>query len=220
MGSGDLALTILDRVALFVPLLLSLTVHEWAHARSALALGDDTAALAGRCTLSPLPHIDILGTVILPLLGVPFGWAKPVPINPLRFRRGVDMRTGMMLTALAGPASNLILAVISIVLLVISIRLAPGLMYRLPEPVRILELMILVNVALAFFNMMPVPPLDGSRLADYFVPDSLRPTWEKVYGAGPIALIVFIVVLQVTGFRLLEIPLSWVQRLIILMLGG
>ena len=77
-----------------IPMLLSLTVHEWAHAWSAYRLGDDTASMQGRLTLNPIAHIDPIGTLILPLLGIPFGWAKPVPVNPTRFRRGVGMSTG------------------------------------------------------------------------------------------------------------------------------
>jgi Zn-dependent protease len=84
LGDGSY---LIERLAIFIPLLLSLSVHEWAHARVALMLGDDTAARMGRCTFSPLAHIDIVGTVLLPLMGAPLGWAKPVPVNPLRFDR-------------------------------------------------------------------------------------------------------------------------------------
>ena len=82
-----------------IPSILSLTVHEWSHAWSAKMLGDDTAERQGRLTLNPLVHIDPIGTILLPLLGVPFGWAKPVPVNPLRFKRSVSMRTGMAIVA-------------------------------------------------------------------------------------------------------------------------
>src|SRR5512134_1879423 len=101
---------------LLPPLLLSLSFHEWAHAWSAHKLGDDTAERMGRLTLNPLAHIDPLGTILLPLLGVPFGWAKPVPVNPARFRRGVHMGRGMMITSAAGPLSNLLLATVCAVL--------------------------------------------------------------------------------------------------------
>src|SRR5262245_7955094 len=90
---------LLERVMLLVPLILSLSVHEWAHAYSAHRLGDDTARQEGRLTLNPVAHIDPIGTLLLPLLGIPFGWARPVPVNPIRFRRDVSMRTGMMITA-------------------------------------------------------------------------------------------------------------------------
>src|SRR3712207_2268072 len=91
-----------DRVVWLVPVLLSLGVHEWAHAWSAWRLGDDTARLQGRLSLNPLVHMDPVGTLLLPLLGVPFGWAKPVPFEPLRFRRSVSLRTGTLLVAAAG----------------------------------------------------------------------------------------------------------------------
>src|SRR5262249_40137549 len=103
---------LLERILYLIPMVLSLTVHEWAHAYPGFRLGDDTAAREGRLTLNPLPHMDPIGTFLLPLLKVPFGWAKPVPVNPLRFRRDVTMRTGMMITAAAGPLSNLALAFI------------------------------------------------------------------------------------------------------------
>src|SRR4029453_17695487 len=99
-----LADDIFDRAVAFIPVLLSLTVHEWAHAWAAWKLGDDTAKHLGRLTLNPLDHMDLLGTLLLPLT-VSFGWAKPVPINPLRFR-SVSMRFGIVLVAAAGPISN------------------------------------------------------------------------------------------------------------------
>src|SRR6476659_7441279 len=95
---------------MLIPLLMSLTVHEWAHAWSAHRLGDDTASMQGRLTLNPIAHLDFIGT-----LGLPFGWAKPVPVNPTRFRRGVNTSTGMVITAAAGPISNLVLALLAAV---------------------------------------------------------------------------------------------------------
>src|SRR4051812_47199579 len=99
---------LLDRAVAFIPVLLSLTVHEWAHAWTAWRLGDDTAKMLGRVSLNPVDHIDPVGTLLLPLLGVPFGWAKPVPINPVRFHGNVSMAMGVLLTAAAGPISNLL----------------------------------------------------------------------------------------------------------------
>src|SRR5215470_8697034 len=109
---------LIQRIASFIPILLSLTVHEWAHAWTAWKLGDDTAKLLGRVSLNPIDHIDPVGTLLLPLLGIPFGWAKPVPINPLRFRSTVSMPMGVLLSVAAGPISNLLLAAGACVVLV------------------------------------------------------------------------------------------------------
>lgn len=160
-----------------IPSILSLTVHEWSHAWSAKMLGDDTAERQGRLTLNPLVHIDPIGTILLPLLGVPFGWAKPVPVNPLRFKRSVSMRTGMAITAFAGPASNFVLAVLCAVSL--------GLWWRFssvenlvasPVP-RFLTNAVVLNLSLGLFNLLPVPPLDGSRIAYRFMSHRFPKAW-------------------------------------------
>ncbi len=173
---------------IFVPLVLSLSVHEWAHAWSAYKLGDDTAARMGRLTLNPLAHIDPIGTVILPLLGIPFGWAKPVPVNPARFRPEVRMGTGMAITASAGPISNIVLAVLCTVLLGLVRRLAPEAAWN-PAAEHLLALTITINVGLALFNLIPVPPLDGSRIVDGIMPFRLRPQWEAFTRVAPVLLI-------------------------------
>lgn len=170
MGEAWLA----ERLLVFLPLLLSLTVHEWAHAWAAWRLGDDTAQKLGRMTLDPLAHIDPVGTLVLPLLGVPFGWAKPVPVEPVRFSHALDMRVGLMLVAVAGPAANLVLAVGCAAAHVVS----DGVVRT------VLAGAVQLNLLLAFFNLLPVPPLDGSRVLDALVPDALRPTWVTVQGYG------------------------------------
>jgi len=195
---GD-GMQLIERAMVLVPVLLSLTVHEWAHARSAYALGDDTAAVLGRMSLNPLVHIDIVGTILLPLMGVPFGWAKPVPVNPVRFSHKYSMRAGMMITAAAGPVSNVVLAVVSALLLSMLSHWMPATYRAVPEIYSFLVMMVGINMSLAIFNLIPVPPLDGSRLADFFMPDSLRPVWDQVYRAGPFGLIILIVILQFSG---------------------
>jgi len=174
---------------MLIPLVLSLTVHEYAHAWTAWRLGDDTASRAGRLTLNPIAHIDPIGTFLLPLLGVPFGWARPVPVNPARFRSSVRMTTGMALTAAAGPASNLLLAVVITAGYALAVRFAPELMARSGGVRLLLEVMIYLNVNLALFNLLPVPPLDGSRIVDGFMPLRLRPAWERVMMFSPILLL-------------------------------
>lgn len=189
MLSGNL----LQNFILLIPLVLSLSVHEWAHAYSAYRLGDDTAALQGRLTLNPLAHIDPIGTFLLPLLGIPFGWARPVPVNPARFRRSVSMSTGMAITAAAGPISNLVLAVLATVGYGAIFRFSPATLHSNPGMVELLSKVIQLNVGLALFNLLPVPPLDGSRLVDAFVPSRLRPAWEGFARIGPFALLLALV---------------------------
>jgi len=189
-----------EHMLFLIPMLLSLSVHEWAHAWSAWRLGDDTAARQGRLTLNPLVHIDILGTFLLPLLGVPFGWANPVPINPGRFRQSVNIRWGVMLTAAAGPLSNLLLAVLCIVMKVATMHFDADAATQGFQA--FLDMMFSMNVALAIFNVLPVPPLDGSRIADALVPDALRPAWETFSHAGPVVLLLVLLLPSVYGFSL------------------
>jgi Zn-dependent protease len=214
---------LVERLVLLVSLWLSLSVHEWAHAWSAWKLGDDTAEKLGRMTLNPLAHIDPIGTVLLPLLGVPFGWAKPVPVQPHRFTRRVTMRTGMMLTAIAGPVSNLVLAAICIVLLAVLIRFRPGTIEMQQALFTLLKTMTFLNVILATFNAIPIPPLDGSRVADALMPEAMRPGWENFCRLGPIALVAVIVLPMATGVSLFEWPLAatgYVVRQVVTLLGG
>jgi Zn-dependent protease len=207
-GQGWLA----QRITLLVPLLLSLSVHEWAHAWAAASLGDDTAARQGRLTLNPLEHIDPLGTLLLPLLGIPFGWAKPVPIEPLRFHRSVNMRTGVALTAAAGPLSNLCLASLAALLLMGLAALAPASVGAGSALGSLLELLVLLNVLLAFFNALPIPPLDGSRIMEAVAPPSLRSAWSRFSALGPAALCAVILVPALLGFPLFAWPLAAVQE--------
>jgi Zn-dependent protease len=184
---------VIERLLVLVPFILSLTVHECAHAWSAWKLGDDTALRMGRLTLNPLPHIDVLGTLILPIValltpgGMFFGWAKPVPVDPTRFSRKVTMRTGMVITAAAGPASNVVMGVLCAVILGLLarwdlLRAQPGVQYLLVMTMQI-------NVALALFNLIPVPPLDGSRIVDGLMPYAYRSQWEAFTRAGPFLLL-------------------------------
>ncbi|HZF47400.1 MAG TPA: site-2 protease family protein [Polyangiaceae bacterium] len=174
---------------MLIPLLLSLSVHEWAHAWSAYRLGDDTASREGRLTLDPLAHIDPLGTFLLPMLGIPFGWAKPVPVNPVRFRRNVSMRTGMMITAAAGPISNIVLAVLATVITALLLRFKPDVLEAYPAVSFLLGVAIQMNIALAIFNLLPIPPLDGSRVVDGLMPYRYQGVWEKLTRFAPLALL-------------------------------
>lgn len=184
-------------VVLFILVLLpSVILHEIAHGAVALRLGDPTARDAGRLTLNPVPHIDPFGSVLLPamlaLAGARvFGWAKPVPINPGRFARPVG---GMAVTALAGPATNL-----AIVFLVG--RLGPfvqvdGVIYLTSGGLasRFLLGLLVINAALAVFNMLPIPPLDGSRLLPLVLGREARIAFDRISQYGFLILIVLLFV--------------------------
>ncbi len=163
---------VVEFVVALVAFFIAVVCHEYAHGRVAYALGDPTARDAGRLTLNPLAHIDPLGTVLLPLglalvrfvlgVAVPIvGYAKPVPVNPVYFRHPYQ---GMMLVALAGPVTNLILAGLGTALWY-------GVGGNLPELLAFfLFYFVVINVILAIFNLIPVPPLDGSRILLYLLP--------------------------------------------------
>jgi Zn-dependent protease len=206
---------LLQRVMLLIPLLLSLTVHEWAHAWSANKLGDDTAERMGRLTLNPFVHADLFGTILLPLMGIPFGWAKPVPIDPSRFRRSIRVGTGVMLTAIAGPLSNFVLAVLSTVTIAALGRWAPDLVLEGTPGLHLLLDFVLINVALGLFNLIPVPPLDGSRVVEGLMPFRFRPAWESFARYAPFALIA----VMFFGPALIAVPraftLSMLNRLLV-----
>jgi Zn-dependent protease len=200
----------LGAIQTVVIFLISLTVHEYAHARVAYALGDDTAARKGRMTLNPLVHIDIIGTIVMPILGsagVPvIGWAKPVPVNPLQMTRKFSMRTAHALVALAGPVSNVILALTCTVLLWATTRtsLVPDEASR--HVTALLSTLVLANVGLAVFNMLPIPPLDGSRL----MPRSLD--WLMEFLERYIFLVFMVIILF--GGRFLTYPVVMIVQLL------
>ncbi len=166
-----------------LPFLMAVVFHEWAHGYVAKRLGDDTASVMGRLTLNPLAHVDPVGTIALPALllftGAPFlfGWAKPVPIS---FGRLHNPRRDMVLVAMAGPAMNLVLAVASAAAMSIVAHFsvgspeAGGTGLRVAEPLFIMcTLSLQLNIVLAVFNMLPIPPLDGGRVAVGLLPREL-----------------------------------------------
>ena len=177
-----------------VILVFSVIIHEVSHGFVADRLGDPTARLLGRLTLNPVKHIDPFGSIILPLLlslvpgGFVFGWAKPVPYNPLNLKRP---ERDAALIAAAGPLSNLFIALVFGLLVRLGVGLGiPGVSGALF--VNLAALVVLVNVSLAIFNLVPIPPLDGSKILAVFLPRTAAPAWMALERYGFFILIFYI----------------------------
>jgi Zn-dependent protease len=191
-------------------MVLSLSVHECAHAWVAYRLGDDTAAREGRLSLSPATHVDPLGTLLIPALGVFMGggfgfigWARPCPVDPKRFRGSISMRGGMGLVAAAGPLSNLVLALIALGLFALCKRADVGLWDatgRTSGVAALLVTMFHVNVGLMVFNFLPIPPLDGSRL----LPRSMDELQARIAPYSIVLLLLIINVPILSRYMVLE----------------
>jgi Zn-dependent protease len=212
----------------YVALLFSLSVHEASHATVAYWLEDDTAARLGRMTLNPLAHMDPIGTFLFPLLGMttglPFiGWAKPVPIQPNRFTRRFTMRTGVAFVSAAGPVSNLVLSMVFLVITTLAMRvfiadpaIRPELFFRgVWNPSSLFEIgnstaffliafggqVVLINIFLAIFNMLPFGPLDGAGVLMGFLPYRWAQVFEK-YRPHMYIVLLLLVFTRVLGYIL------------------
>ncbi len=191
----------------FIVLLFSLTIHESAHAWTADRLGDPTARLLGRVSLNPIVHADLIGTVIFPLLAMVtgarlIGWAKPVPVNVRRLRHG---RRDYVLVAAAGPASNLILAFgASMVLAVMPV--SPVILGEpnLTAPLaRLFSMGVQLNLLLAVFNMLPIPPLDGGNVLSGLLPANLARYFDQI---RPYGFLLLYALILTDGFAYIVLP--------------
>ena len=190
-------------IARIFVLLVAFSVHEFAHAWSADMFGDETPRMNGRLTLNPLVHLDPMGSLMLLVVG--FGWARPVPVNPYALSRRSP--AALMLVSLAGPLSNLIMAVIAAV----PFRL--GLVSRfdtgavpgqiLPTPAHLLMEFVFINLILMLFNLIPLAPLDGEKIAEYFFPPSWARFFDTIRPYGPLILLVLVFAGPALGFNIL-----------------
>lgn len=195
-------------IARAITLVIAFTVHELAHALAATWFGDDTPRLNGRLTLNPLAHLDPMGSLLLLFAG--FGWAKPTPVNP--YALGRRSPAAMMWVSLAGPASNLLLAVLAAVpvqLGLVSLADAFGAQRSfLPTPAYLLMEFIYINLLLMLFNLIPLAPLDGDKIAEYFLPPNLARAFDAIRPYGPVILIVLVLVLPMVGIDFLGIVIG------------
>jgi Zn-dependent protease len=180
-----------------ITLVIAFTIHEFSHAWVATLFGDETPRMYGRLTLNPLKHLDPLGSLLLLFAG--FGWAKPVPINP----RAMRTRSGVMWTSLAGPGSNFIMAIIAAIPLRLGVPISSSDFFGY-FLVNFME----INLLLMLFNLIPIAPLDGEKIAEYVWPPAWGALLEKISRFGPAILLVVVFLLPYMGINLLGMALN------------
>jgi len=185
-----------------IPLLFAITLHEAAHGWVASKLGDHTARMMGRVTLNPIKHVDPVGTILVPLalllmpgVGFIFGWAKPVPIN---FRALRSQKSGMIWVALAGPGANFLMAIGWLIIAIISLKLELFILYSMAR------VGIFLNILLAVFNLLPIPPLDGSRVISALLPGPLAYKYGQFEQYG---FLILLGLMFIGGFQLFVLPI-------------
>jgi Zn-dependent protease len=195
-------------------IVFSLTVHEFFHAYLAYRFGDPTAKDMGRLTLNPLAHLDLFGTLVMVMSGFRFGWAKPVPVNPYNLRH---RRADLWISA-AGPLSNFGLAFISGT--IFRVMAGADLLGRISAIDHILMQMVLINVFLAFFNLLPMFPLDGSHILRNLLPDEMGPTVDQIERFAPMVLLFLIVGGAMIGIPFISIILLPFVRPVVYLFSG
>ena len=184
-------------LALVIPILFALTIHELSHGLVALHFGDPTAKNAGRLTLNPLAHLDPIGTLMLFI--VHFGWAKPVPVNPAYFK---DPKKDMIWVSLAGPVSNIILAFLTgMIIRIVGMEMSNN--FTLNFLKLMLYYSLTINLALAVFNLIPIPPLDGSKILQGLLPPKYDEIMYNLERYGPFILLGIILFGRFTGFSII-----------------
>lgn len=197
-GASGIEIAILFLARLFV-VFCTLPVHEYAHAFVADKLGDKTARLSGRLTLNPMAHIDILGAIMILFVG--FGYAKPVPVNPRNFK---NPKKGMAFTALAGPFSNILMAVVFMLLSNVLSLFGSSLFVQAFYV--FFSFAASINIGLSVFNLIPIPPLDGSRVLELLIPD------KYYYKFAQYERYIVIVIFGLIVFGVLDAPLAFLQN--------
>lgn len=203
----------MEELLIALPVLIfSVVCHEVAHGWVARQQGDPTAAMLGRLTLNPIPHIDPIGSIVVPAVlallpgGVILGWAKPVPVNPRNFR---NYKKGDILVSLAGVTVNLILAFVFTLVLIGMVwleRAAPGLSGTWEIFMQMAQFGVLINLVLMLFNLIPIPPLDGSHVMYHLLPPHLGARYREL---GRYGMLILFGLLFLGGFSFLLLPLQW-----------
>lgn len=208
-----------ELIASVVVLLIAFPIHEFAHAWSATQFGDPTPAQNGRLTLNPLAHLDLMGSLLLLVAG--FGWAKPVPVNPYLLRRRSP--AALMWVSLAGPMSNFLLALLGAIpfrLGLVSATNAYSAGKLLPSLDMVLFYFVILNLVLMLFNLIPIAPLDGDKIAEYFLPPNIGVYFDRIRPFGPLILFGLVALGSFVGIDILGEIIGPPLRLLLQLLIG
>jgi Zn-dependent protease len=197
---------------MIVPFLVAVIFHEVAHGFIAYRWGDSTARDQGRITFNPVPHIDPLGTLLLPILmmftgsGMLFGWARPVPINPTRFKK---YRAGLFWVSLAGPAMNFLIAALSGLSFAAILKFVSPEFYLFEPLIEMTKVSVMLNFSLGIFNLLPLPPLDGSKIIESFLPYNAMRAYESI---AQYSFWILLVLIMSGALSILSVPIHFLTR--------